>query len=84
MKKVLYFTASWCNPCKKVRPIVEELTAELDNVIINIVDVDNNIDLAKQYNVTSIPTFILLNNEIEINRIFGAQTKNNLEDFINE
>jgi len=82
MKHVFYFTADWCGPCKKVRPIVEELTR--DGYSFQIIDVDIEKELVKKFEITSVPTFILFKNEKSIKRISGAQTKNQLEIFINE
>lgn len=84
MKTVYYFTADWCNPCKRVKPIVEELNRELTNARFQIIDVDDNFELARTFNVNSIPTFILLDEGKEINRTTGAQTREQLEAFINE
>lgn len=81
MKHTLYFTADWCAPCKKMKPIIQELVAE--GVSINLVDVDLEKELAKSFNILSIPTFILFEDEKEINRISGAQTKEQLESFFN-
>ena len=81
MKHVFYFTADWCGPCKKVRPIVEELTK--DGYSFQIIDVDIEKELVKKFEISSVPTFILFKNEKSIKRVSGAQTKNQLEDFIN-
>jgi len=81
MKHVFYFTADWCCPCKKVRPIVEELIK--DGYSFQIIDVDLEKELAKNFEISSIPTFILFKNEKSIKRISGVQTKNQLESFIN-
>jgi thioredoxin 1 len=78
---VYYFTADWCNPCKKVRPIVEEINRETDSKF-QIIDVDSEMELVKKFEVRSVPTFILIKNGIEVNRITGAQTKQALEEFI--
>ena len=83
MKHVLYFTADWCNPCKKVKPIVEEINQD-STVKFKIVDVDLEIDLAKSFEIASVPTFILIEDGNVINRISGAQTKEKLLGFINE
>jgi thioredoxin 1 len=83
MKHVLYFTADWCQPCKKVRPIVEELNREIADVAFQIIDVDMENDLVKTFQITSVPTFILFEDEEQINRITGAQTKEKLNEFIN-
>jgi thioredoxin 1 len=81
MKHVFYFTADWCGPCKKVRPIVEELTK--DGYSFQIIDVDIEKELVKKFEISSVPTFILFKNEKSIKRVSGAQTKTQLEDFIN-
>jgi thioredoxin 1 len=81
MKHVFYFTADWCGPCKKVRPIVQELIQEGHS--FQIIDVDIEKELVKKFEISSVPTFILFKNEKSVNRISGAQTKNQLESFIN-
>jgi thioredoxin 1 len=81
MKHVFYFTADWCGPCKKVRPIVEELIK--DGHSFQIIDVDIEKELVEKFEISSVPTFILFKNEKLVNRISGAQTKTQLEDFIN-
>ena len=83
MKTVYYFTADWCQPCKKTRPIVEELNREQTIAGFQIIDVDDSLDLVKTFSVKSVPTFILFENGIEKNRIMGSQTREQLVDFIN-
>lgn len=82
MKQVYYFTADWCGPCKKVRPIVEELSRDQSEVKFQIIDVDSEGEFARNFEVKSIPTFILIEDGKQINRITGAQTKTDLEKFI--
>jgi thioredoxin 1 len=84
MKTVYYFTADWCQPCKKTRPIVEELNREQTVAGFQIIDIDDNADLVKSFEVKSVPTFILFEGGIEKNRSIGGQTKQQLEDFIYE
>ncbi len=82
MKVVYYFTADWCNPCKKTRPIVEEMNRET-HIKFQIIDVDSELDLAKKFAINSVPTFILLKDGIEIKRNIGAQNREQLEALIN-
>jgi thioredoxin 1 len=84
MKTVYYFTADWCQPCKKTRPIVEELNREQSVAAFQIIDVDDNPELVKAFSVQSVPTFILFENEQEKNRIIGSKNREELEKFINE
>jgi thioredoxin-like negative regulator of GroEL len=83
VKTVYYFTADWCQPCKKTRPIVEELNREQTTAGFQIIDVDDNPYLVKSFDIKSVPTFILFEGGIEKNRIIGGQTKQQLEGFIN-
>ena len=81
MKIVFYFTADWCNPCKKVNPIVEEINR--DSIVkFQVIDVDSETELVKRFEIRSVPTFILIEDNKEVNRITGAQTKEQLENFI--
>ena len=81
MKNVFYFTADWCQPCKKVKPIVEEMKKE--GFQFQMIDADYEQLLVKQFKVSSVPTFILLEDGKEISRMSGAKTKEELERFIN-
>jgi thioredoxin 1 len=83
MKSVFYFTADWCNPCKKVKPIVEELNRENLGTMSYIIDADIEAELAKKFELRSVPTFILMQDGVEINRITGAKTREELLEFIN-
>jgi thioredoxin-like negative regulator of GroEL len=81
MKIVFYFTADWCQPCKKVKPIVEDMKRE--GFQFQLVDADYEQLLVKKFKVSSVPTFILIEDGKEINRISGAKTREELERFIN-
>jgi thioredoxin 1 len=83
MKTVYYFTADWCQPCKKTRPIVEELNREQSIAKFQIIDVDTNNELVKNFNIQSVPTFILFEDGVEKNKIIGGQTMEKLIEFIN-
>lgn len=82
MKTILYFTADWCQPCKKVKPIVEELNREYVPGMFQMIDVDIEKEMAKSFELKSVPTFVLFENGNEINRLTGAQTKQSLLEFI--
>ena len=83
MTHVLYFTAEWCNPCQRTRPIAEEL--KRDGVIdFLFVDADTELELIQKFGVKSIPTYILLEDGREVKRMNGAKTKQDFLDFIGE
>lgn len=79
MSHVLYFTAEWCNPCQRTKPIAEEL--KRDGIIdFMFIDADSEMDLVQKFEVRSIPTYILIEDGKEVKRMNGAKTK---DDFIN-
>lgn len=79
MSHILYFTADWCNPCARTRPVAEEL--KRDGVIDFVfVDVDIETELLETFGVKSVPTYILIKDNVEVKRMNGAKTR---EDFIN-
>jgi thioredoxin 1 len=77
VREILYFTASWCNPCKKVKPIVEELNSEMKDKI-KIIDVDDNFKKVQEFEIKSVPTFVVLVDGKEVERRTGAQTRDEL------
>jgi thiol-disulfide isomerase/thioredoxin len=80
MKHVMYFTAEWCNPCKRIKPIAEELERE-GFVNFQIIDADDNPELCKSFEVRGVPTFIVIEDGKEVRRVTGAPPTR--EDFIN-
>ena len=80
MKKILYFSAAWCGPCKMLGPIMESLAGEIN---YEKVDVDNNQDLSIQYGVRNIPTLILVENGEAVGRLTGLQQKDQILEFYN-
>ena len=82
MSHVLYFTADWCNPCQRTRPVAEEL--KRDGLIDFIfVDADTEIELLEQFGIKSVPTYILLEDGLEVKRMNGAKTREEFLSFIN-
>ena len=79
---ILYFTADWCNPCKQTKPIVEELNREQIMAKFFIIDVDSEIEMAKDFEIRSVPTFVVMKNNLEIHRTTGAKTRQQLEELI--
>ena len=76
MNTVFYFTAEWCGPCKRTRPIVEDLKKE--GFEFQIIDADYEQLLVERFEIKSIPTFILFKNGKETWRHQGIVT---LEEF---
>ena len=73
------FYADWCGPCNAMAPIVEELATELnEKAKVGKINVDENSDIAVEYNVMSIPTFIIFKNGKEEKRFVGVRDKEEL------
>ena len=85
MLKILDFWAEWCGPCKFMEPIIEELEKELGSrVQIEKINVDENQEKTAQYQVMSIPTYIFLKDDKEVDRIIGATGKENFLKIISK
>lgn len=76
------FWATWCGPCMRQAPIVEELAAE--GYSVGKVDVDQQPDLAGQYGVMSIPTLIVFKGGNEVHRVVGLTAKNDIKRLLDE
>ena len=83
MLKVTKFSASWCQPCKVLAPIFNEVKSAVGGVSFQDVDVDQSSDLAIQYKVRGVPTIIIEKDGQEVKRIVGMSTKATLVSTIN-
>jgi thioredoxin 1 len=77
-----YFTADWCAPCKKTKPIVEEINKDSD-IKFKIIDVDSEMDLVRAFEVKSVPTFIVIKDGEVIKRSTGGKTHDELLGLLN-
>lgn len=69
------FFATWCGPCKMVSPVVDEIANERPDIKVCKLDVDKNLDLARTFQVMSVPTLVAMKNGEIINKIIGAMPK---------
>ena len=80
MKQILYFTASWCGPCRMLGPIMESVKGQVN---YSKLDVDVEQDLAVKYKVRSVPTLVLIENGVEKNRLVGVHQSPEILKFYN-
>ena len=69
------FFATWCGPCKMVSPVVDQIANERPDIKVCKLDVDKNLDLARTFQVMSVPTLVAMKNGKMINKIIGAMPK---------
>jgi len=72
------FFAVWCGPCKIMSPIVDEIAAEMPDVVVGKVDVDENDELAEKYQVMSIPTILVIKDGEVAETFIGVTPKENI------
>ncbi|MBQ2834924.1 MAG: thioredoxin [Clostridia bacterium] len=73
---LLDFWAPWCNPCRMVVPIVEEIARERSDIKVGKVNVDEQPELARQFHVMSIPMLVVMKNGKIVQQSTGAKPKN--------
>lgn len=84
MLKLIDFYADWCGPCKIMKPIFNDVEPEFEGEIEFVqVDVEENNEKAQEFNVMSIPTFVIMKGDKEIDRRMGAMPKEALVDWLN-
>ena len=83
MKKVIRFTASWCQPCKVLAKNLESVN-NVHNIPIEVIDIDVHQELAVEYGIRSIPTLVMKEENIEVKRFSGVRSLKELETWIND
>ena len=73
--KVLYFSAEWCAPCKRLKPVIKQLREDYPEVSFEEVDADANPERSAYYSIRSVPTLIALQENKEVSRLSGLRPK---------
>ena len=73
MKTMKYFSATWCGPCKSFKPVMNEIASE--GYSVQFIDIDQSPNMATQFSVMSVPTVIIEENGIEVDRFVGSIPK---------
>ena len=82
MKKLLYFSADWCGPCRMLGPVMEEI--KNGGIPVQKINVDHNPEISQQYGVRSIPTVVLTIDGRDIARKVGSNPKQTYLDMYNQ
>ena len=78
------FWATWCGPCKRLGPIIEEIAAEFDGkAIVGKCDIEENDDLTEKFGIMNVPTVVFLKDGKEVDRVVGLAMKNVYEEKLN-
>lgn len=77
------FWAEWCNPCKAISSILEDIAIEYNNKLkIVKINIDKNPIITKTYNIRSIPTLLLIKNGTVLSTKIGLLSKQQLQEFL--
>lgn len=79
---VVDFFATWCGPCKMLAPVFDELSGDIDDAKFLKVDIDKSLELARKFQVTTVPTVIVFKDGEEAERLVGFIPKQKLEDMV--
>ena len=79
---LLDFWAVWCGPCKMIAPIVEAIAEDREDVLVGKVNVDEEMDLAARFGVSSIPTLVVLKDGKTVATAVGYRPKADIEKLL--
>ncbi len=80
---VIDFSATWCMPCRMLKPIIEKVAEKMPDVDFYNIDVDENEEIAKRYRIFSVPTLVCFRDGQKVDSLVGLNTFDDIVDFVN-
>ena len=81
---LLDFWAPWCVPCKQIAPIVEQIAAEREDILVGKVNVDEEMELAREFRIMSIPTLVVVKGGEVTAKAVGFRSKDEILNLLNK
>ena len=81
---LLDFWAPWCVPCKQIAPIVEQIAAEREDILVGKVNVDEEMELAREFRIMSIPTLVVVKGGEVTAKAVGFRSKEEILNLLNK
>ena len=79
---VVDFSATWCMPCRMLKPILERVTEDFDDIDFFEIDIDDNEEIAKRYRIFSVPTLVCFKSGKKIDSLVGLNSYEDIVEFI--
>jgi thiol-disulfide isomerase/thioredoxin len=83
MTSILYFSTTWCGPCKMFKPVVQQIAAET-GANVQYIDAEQNKELAARYQVSSVPTIVIADEQGVIRKNVGVMSKPQLTQLLSQ
>ena len=81
MKKIIRFTASWCQPCKALSMTLDKMDLPFP---MEVIDIDEQIDVAVEFGIRSVPTLVIVEEGNTIKRLIGLRTLDEIKEWLND
>lgn len=81
---LLEFYGTWCMPCKMVTKILDRIKEERSDFKLVMLDIDKNMNLAKEFAVLTVPSFLILKNGVQVEKMVGFRQYNQINDALNK
>ena len=79
---IIDFSATWCMPCRMLKPIIERVANEMSDVSFYNLDIDENEDIAKRYRIFSVPTLVCFRDGKKVDSLVGLNSYDEVVEFI--